>query len=240
MASSSTISYPTGSYVEQTKKWPKDGRHILASFNHSTVVVYQAFCPEIASYAVEHGRFGGPKYSMTRMTWIKTNFLWMMYRSSWARAPRQERILALHLLRAGFETILAAAREGTAVTGKASSKSDLVRLQWDPDHDPFGDKLPRRAIQLGLRGDMVSYFNEKCIQKVEDVTDFVQAQHFHVVGSDLSKLIVPVEDCYIPSDVEICRRIRLEGFDGDVGDKADVRTDGGATSETKEDSEDNK
>ena len=27
-----------------------------------------------------------------------------------------------------------------------------VRLQWDPDHDPEGGKCERRAIQLGLKG----------------------------------------------------------------------------------------
>jgi hypothetical protein len=26
-----------------------------------------------------------------------------------------------------------------------------VRLQWNPDHDPTGNKLERRALQLGLR-----------------------------------------------------------------------------------------
>ena len=31
--------------------------------------------------------------------------------------------------------------------------SDIeVRLQWDPDHSPSYEKLPRKAIQLGLKG----------------------------------------------------------------------------------------
>jgi hypothetical protein len=43
--------------------------------------VYQAFKPAIGRYAVAHQRFTGcPDYSVTRMTWIKTNFLWMMFR----------------------------------------------------------------------------------------------------------------------------------------------------------------
>ena len=50
----------TESYEEQKcKVWPLDGRHILAHYDEECIVVYQAFCPEIADYAVKHGKFGG-------------------------------------------------------------------------------------------------------------------------------------------------------------------------------------
>ena len=43
------------SYIEQQEKvWPEEGRHILAQYDEDSVVVYQAYCPEIADYAVEH------------------------------------------------------------------------------------------------------------------------------------------------------------------------------------------
>ena len=43
------------SYVEQRDTvWPREGRHILAQYDDSSVVVYQAYCPEIADYAVKH------------------------------------------------------------------------------------------------------------------------------------------------------------------------------------------
>ena len=43
------------SYVEQRDEvWPKAGRHILAQYDEESVVVYQAFCPEIAEYAVRN------------------------------------------------------------------------------------------------------------------------------------------------------------------------------------------
>jgi hypothetical protein len=52
------------------------------------ILVYQAFKPEIGKYAVEHQRFTGcPGYSSTRMTWIKPNFLWMMFRYPMPRTP---------------------------------------------------------------------------------------------------------------------------------------------------------
>jgi len=39
------------------------------------------------------------------------------------------------------------------------TKDDImVRLQWDPDHSPKGEKLARRAIQLGLKGKVCIVF----------------------------------------------------------------------------------
>ena len=43
------------SFVEQRDGvWPKEGRHILAQYDDDTIVVYQAFSPAIADYAVTH------------------------------------------------------------------------------------------------------------------------------------------------------------------------------------------
>lgn len=45
----------TESYVEQNDRvWPTEGRHILAQYDDDSVVVYQAYCPTIAGYAVKH------------------------------------------------------------------------------------------------------------------------------------------------------------------------------------------
>jgi hypothetical protein len=43
------------------------------------------------------------------MSWIKPNFLWMMYRSGWATKPGQEAILAIRIAKSHFEQILAGA-----------------------------------------------------------------------------------------------------------------------------------
>ena len=67
--------------------WPKEGRHILAQFDDDTVIVYQAYRPSIGRYAAEHGAFGGD-FSYSRMSWVKPNFLWMMYRSGWGTQGR--------------------------------------------------------------------------------------------------------------------------------------------------------
>eukprot|EP00029_Vermamoeba_vermiformis_P012521 TRINITY_DN7351_c0_g1_i1.p1 TRINITY_DN7351_c0_g1~~TRINITY_DN7351_c0_g1_i1.p1 ORF type:complete len:168 (-),score=0.65 TRINITY_DN7351_c0_g1_i1:298-801(-) len=91
----------TEKYEDQLKIWPEEGRHILAHYDEDTVVVYQAFKPNIAKYAVENQKFGGPNYSETRMTWIKTNFLWMMFRSGWG-SKKRSRTNAGNLVEAVF------------------------------------------------------------------------------------------------------------------------------------------
>ncbi|HEX4203455.1 MAG TPA: DUF4291 family protein [Ktedonobacteraceae bacterium] len=62
-------------YVTQLARWSQTGRHILAQFDEQSVVVYQAYQPSIGRFAAQHGYFGG-EFSLTRMSWIKANFLW--------------------------------------------------------------------------------------------------------------------------------------------------------------------
>src|ERR1700687_5343148 len=97
----------TEPYVEQVKLWPKAGRHILAHHNDDTIVVYQAYRRSIGRYAIEHGRLGGGGFSFDRMSWVKPNFLWMMFRSGWGTKLDQEFTLGLRLRRAFFELLLA-------------------------------------------------------------------------------------------------------------------------------------
>ena len=125
------------SYAEQTQRWPTGGEHILAQFDDASVVVYQAYRPSTGNYAIEHGRLGGPDFSFERMSWIKPNFLWMMYRSGWGTRPGQEVILGLRIRRAFFEAILDRAvassfdpsRHATHDDWKADVHDSDVRLQ---------------------------------------------------------------------------------------------------------------
>ena len=77
------------SYLEQEKVWPQEGRHILAQFDQETVIVYQAYRPTTGHFAAEHKSFG-KDFSYSRMSWVKPNFLWMMYRSGWGTKENQE------------------------------------------------------------------------------------------------------------------------------------------------------
>lgn len=99
-------------------------------------------------------RFGGERFSYSRMSWIKTNFLWMMYRCGWCTKKGQERVLAVRITREGFNTILSRALTGKDEKERGMKEKSAVRLQWDPDHDPSGTCERRRAIQLGLRNEV--------------------------------------------------------------------------------------
>src|SRR5215813_9677899 len=152
-------------YVEQASRWPSKGKHILAHYAAETIVVYQAYRSSIGEYASKNGAFGGD-FSYSRMSWIKPNFLWMMFRSGWGTKEGQEITLALRLRRTFFDGILTKAVASsfdqsafaTHDEWKLAVENSEVRLQWDPDHDPNGKSLPRRAIQLGLRGSMLEGF----------------------------------------------------------------------------------
>lgn len=204
------------SYAEQAPAWPQSGRHIMAQFDAESIIVYQAYRPSIAQYAVDHQHFGG-EFSFTRMSWIKPNFLWMMYRSGWASKEVQEHILAVRLKRSFFDEILASAVPSSfkADSGgshdawtNALAKSD-VRLQWDPDHDPQGRNQERRAVQLGLRGEMLRRYGGAELVAIEDITPFVVEQRAALTGS-LSELRMPVEKIYVPGSDQAALAAGLE------------------------------
>ncbi len=153
-------------YNDAKRRWPSNrqpppGKWILASYDDESIIVYQAYNPQIAQYACENHRFTGcPSYNENRMTWIKTNFLWMMYRSNWASNDNQKHILAIWLRRSAFDSYLAQAvhtqhhnsAENEQANLQTKPREGLIRLQWDPDHHPAGAPVNgRRAIQLGLR-----------------------------------------------------------------------------------------
>lgn len=197
----------TESYDYQSRQiWPGRGQLILAQYNTDSVVVYQAFPPEIANYGVLHKRFVGcPEYNPLRMTWIKTNFLWMMFRSGWASKPRQERVLAIFVRRERFDYYLKCARKN----GSARGETGTVRLQWDPDHFPDGTCHPyRRAVQLGLKG-VVSFADGSDIIDIVDVTDFVHVQSPIAKSEAMKGLLVASETLYVPEEKEAVASVGL-------------------------------
>jgi hypothetical protein len=201
-----TIPLATAVYAEQSKRWPQTGRHILPQFDDDTIIVYQAYCPSIGRFAVEKGFFGGD-FKFSRMSWIKPNFLWMMYRSQWGQAQGQEMVLAIQLKRRFFDSLLAQAVPSTYVGQTFGSRDEWaaalarsdVRLQWDPDHLPTGDKCDRRAIQLGLRGAVLEAYGKREIVRIIDMSAFVAEQRSNIHEWRNGKLITPMEHVYIPA-----------------------------------------
>lgn len=211
---------PIASYAEQVKVWPDSGRHILAQHDDDTMIVYQAYRPEIGHFAAEHGYFGG-EFKYTRMSWIKPNFLWMMYRSDWGRSQGQEVVLAIRLRRAFFDSLLQqAVFSSFGASGysdqdqwKAAVNGSDVRLQWDPDHLPSGDKCERRAVQLGLRGEVLEAFGKREAVEILDVSDFVAEQREHIGEWKSGSLMTPSERVYRPVGSRAAENVGLDMAD---------------------------
>lgn len=151
---------------------------IRARFDERTVRVYQAYRAEIAEAALSAGRFV-PPFSMTRMTWIKPSFNWMMYRSGYGTKAGQEFVLAIDITRDGFEwalhhAVLSAFDPRVHVsheTWRRDVEERPVRVQWDPERDwRIEESSTARAIQVGLTGEAVRRYVEDWAVAIMDVT----------------------------------------------------------------------
>lgn len=188
-----------------------EDKRILAQFDEQNIRIYQAYNHKIADEAVCLGTFGS-HFKMDRMTWIKPSFLWMMYRSGWATKEGQDRILAIDIKRTGFNIILEnvvlsafkAEVYGKYENWKKLLENSQVRCQWDPDRDIFGNPLDRRAIQLGLKGNMVKNYVNDWIVKITDITNMVLELRDMVKSKTLVESILPVEYEY-PLDEKLKR-----------------------------------
>jgi hypothetical protein len=153
-------------------------RQIRADFDDTTLTVYQAYSPQIADAALKAGTFV-PPFKLTRMTWIKPSFLWMMYRSGWATKPGQERIVAVRITREGFEEALASAClshfDADVYADHAAweerRRTSAVRVQWDPERGPSLEPLPWRSLQVGLMGVAARKYVTEWIADITDITD---------------------------------------------------------------------
>ena len=212
-----TMNLKFASYPLQKESWPDQGRHILAQYDEQTIIVYQAYNPAIGNFAVQNGYFGG-EFRYTRMSWIKPNFFWMMYRSGWGTKSNQEITLAIRLYRDFFDTILNLAVPSSFDATQYPSrqewqqavKESQVRLQWDPDHAPNGDSLERRAIQLGMRGTMLKRYSREAIAEIIDLSEYVNEQRQYVETKNYQALTSPLEEIYVPSDPKIAMKLRLD------------------------------
>ncbi len=155
-------------------------KEIRAVYTDETIRVYQAYNKTIAEEAVKNGTFG-THFSMSRMTWIKPSFLWMMYRCGWAEKENQEHVLAIDIKRSGFDRAVNSAIISTFSEELGISKEEWqrqvkesdIRVQWDPEKDIYGNNLPYRSLQLGLRGNAVKEYVNDWIVNVTDITDYV-------------------------------------------------------------------
>jgi len=162
-------------------------REIRAVYNEDTIRVYQAYSAPIAKTALQAQTFVSPPFSMTRMTWIKPSFLWMMYRAGYGfKDDGQKHILALDITHEGFKWALEHScgshrPDGMSKDEWTKHKADHpVRIQWDPERDLTHTPLNHRSIQIGLSGEAVTHYVNNWITKVTDITPIAHKIYGHL------------------------------------------------------------
>jgi Domain of unknown function (DUF4291) len=180
-------------------------REIRAFYGATFIRVYQAYSDQIADSALHHQTFVSPPFSMTRMTWIKPSFLWMMYRAGWGdKDEGQKRILSIDIAHEGFAWAIANSCPSHAEPGmsqdewKRALASSPVRVQWDPERDLFHNPLAHRSIQLGLSGEAVKLYTAEWIKSISDLTGLTHRIHAAVLNGDieLARAMLPRERPY--------------------------------------------
>lgn len=168
---------------------------IRALYDTSTITVYQAYSSAIALPAIEHQLLSAsPSFSISRMTWIKPSWSWMLYRSGYSyKDSRQECILAIKMKREYFEKLLMTGvqsddkenlklmkgQQNSVEQGDSSSNSEgelqlnmRARIQWDPERNIMLDKVEGvRSIQIGIPSGLCKEWIKEGIVGIEDVTE---------------------------------------------------------------------
>lgn len=193
-----------------------DEKVIRAYQTDSTIRVYQAFSDELASLAVKHHSFkDNPHFKMTRMTWIKPSFLWMMYRVGWGNKDnKQQKILAIDISKEGFDWALAHSCSSHKPITISTDEWNIVksktpvRVQWDPERNLLLEPLKYRTIQIGLSGIAVEHYINKWITGIIDITEEAKEISNLVVQHKFKEasLLLPNESIYIPDQtIEVAK-----------------------------------
>jgi hypothetical protein len=182
------------------------------------VYVYQAFCDEIADWALENQRFGGSKFNPTRMTWIKPSFGWVLYRSGYGLKPGQNRVLKIKISHIALADLLRQCKcvdTNKETRSKRSSDDGIGRVQWDPERDMLSADgreprmmLRRRAIQIGLKGRLSEQYVNSVIS-IQDVTELshrICEAHRSKKKDAMAELEprLPIEQPYMPLCSDHC------------------------------------
>jgi hypothetical protein len=174
---------------------------IFAKYTDTTITVYQAYSDEIADTAIKANKFITPPFSLTRMTWIKPSFFWMLYRAGWGyKDKNQKRILAIEMTIEGFIEILknsALANYNQTINlthdeWKESLKNNPIRIQWDPERDyQLNKRANKRTIQIGLKEPFVSTFINSWIVNITEVTELAHTVK-RLSEKNMFKKITPI------------------------------------------------
>ena len=194
-------------------------REIRANYDQASIVMYQAYSPQIADAAVKHQRFVSP-FSFQRMTWIKPSFLWLMHRSNWGQKKNQQRTLAVHISRSGWDRALSLGvlthPEPAVYPDPNAWEEDFtnaaVHIQWDTERTLRGAAMNCFSIQVGISRELIREFVDQWIAKIEDISATVTKIHGMLKSGKQrnAKSLLPAERTY-PVSGDVAKRIHLSG-----------------------------
>jgi hypothetical protein len=190
---------------------------IRANYDRDTIVIYQAYSDSIADVALKLQRFTSP-FSLHRMTWIKPSFLWLMHRSNWGQKTNQQRTLAVHISRAGWEKALSLGTlthpEPSVFPSASVWETEFaispVHIQWDTERTLRGAALNHFSIQVGIGRQMIQEYVDHWIVRIEDLTSTVSRIRGLLTSGDekTAKRHLPSERVY-PIEPRIGNRIQV-------------------------------
>ena len=192
---------------------PSADRHILVQSDDDTVVVYQAFDAEISAHAVAHGAFGGHAWRQDRVSAIRLSLTDVLHRSNWGQDVGEERILAIRIKRAGFDSLLRQAihrefQEGLYDTKRSwqlATRYSQVSIEWGPDRDLNGAALGRQTARFGMRHKALQNFATTWIDEVIDLTGWLKGVR------NRRDLQVPIVAIYPVGDEGLVDRLTYRG-----------------------------
>jgi Domain of unknown function (DUF4291) len=125
--------------------------------------------------------------------------------------------LAIRLSRSTFDFILSQSIHSAYLPELYASEDHWqqtvqnsdVRLQWDPDHSPSGEKLSRRAIQLRLQRTAARQYSRDWILEIQDISEFVAEQRQYAIAQNYKSLLIPKEHPYPVPDPETAKKLQL-------------------------------
>lgn len=178
---------------------------IRATYDAKRIAVYAAFGPKIAETALLHQQLL-PPFSYSRMTWIKPSYLWLMYRSNWAKSAGMERILRIWVKRSNWDAALTEAILTTpephvypdAKKWRKKVDKTRIKVQWDPERNIRNERQAAKSIQVGIMPALAEQYAKKWIDEIEDMTPLTRQVRNLVYQRDFdqAETLLPEERVY--------------------------------------------
>lgn len=193
-------------------------RKVRANYSSDSVLLYQAFGEKITNQALSRQKFGD-QFKRDRMTWLKTSFFWMAYRSSWATKKGQTKILGIRISRSSFETLLNCACITNPTIGlyfddlrmyARESSLHKNRIQWDPDREIDGRRIKRRTMQIGVSPDNLRVYLGGIVS-IEDQGSLLEDFKRQRYSSLSCGTTMPLEFPY-PTPEHLLKRFEMHQF----------------------------